>query len=117
MIERFWGGSGILNKGWGAVVVYFGRDTWELIKMLEQWNEYMEEKHKIVRLRVRGMMCEGCTEAVSKKLLDVEGVEGVAVDLERSEARVQVVEGLHPDEHKLEEAVKEAGYEVEVIVE
>ena len=64
----------------------------------------------MIKLKVTGMTCEHCENAVSQALSGVAGVETVVtVDREREEA---VVEGS-PDMGSLIAAVKEEGYEAE----
>lgn len=64
----------------------------------------------MIKLKVTGMTCQHCENAVSQALSDVSGVEKVvAVSHERDEA---VVEGS-PDVASLIAAVKEEGYEAE----
>ncbi|MCH7522699.1 MAG: cation transporter, partial [Chloroflexi bacterium] len=62
----------------------------------------------MIKLKVTGMTCEHCENAVSQALSGVAGVETVVtVNREREEA---VVEGS-PDMGSLIAAVKEEGYE------
>ena len=64
----------------------------------------------MIKLKVTGMTCEHCENAVSQALSGVAGVETVVtVSRERAEA---VVEGS-PDMGSLIDAVKEEGYEAE----
>lgn len=58
---------------------------------------------------VQGMTCQHCVASVSEELAEVEGVDGVDVDL--ATGRVSVTgEGFSDDEVRA--AVREAGYEV-----
>ena len=64
----------------------------------------------MIKLKVTGMTCEHCENAVSEALSGVSGVEAVVtVSRERAEA---VVEGS-PDMGSLIAAVQEEGYEAE----
>ena len=64
----------------------------------------------MIKLKVTGMTCEHCENAVSQALSGVAGVETVVtVSRERAEG---VVEGA-PDMGSLIAAVKEEGYEAE----
>ena len=66
----------------------------------------------MIRLRIRGMTCDHCVRAVAKALEGVEGVEKVVeVHLGRGEARV---EG-RADPSSLVSAVRDEGYEAEVV--
>jgi copper chaperone CopZ len=58
---------------------------------------------------VRGMTCEHCRTAVSREVLQVEGVEGVDVDLDAGRI---IVSGGSIDDEAVSTAVGEAGYEV-----
>ena len=58
---------------------------------------------------VRGMTCEHCRTAVSREVLQVEGVEGVDVDLYAGRI---IVSGGSVDHQAVRAAVDEAGYQV-----
>jgi copper chaperone CopZ len=58
---------------------------------------------------VRGMTCEHCRMAVSREVLQVEGVEGVDVDLYAGRI---IVSGGSVDHQAVRAAVDEAGYQV-----
>ncbi len=65
----------------------------------------------MIRLKIAGMSCNHCSNAVSEALARVPGVTNVVtVDLERGEAQV---EGT-PDPAALLAAVQDAGYEAEI---
>ena len=63
-------------------------------------------------LKIKGMTCDGCVQAVKGRLASLRGVGGVEVDLASGEANVTVdpAEVQMPD---LREAVRAAGYEVD----
>lgn len=62
-------------------------------------------------LHVTGMTCGGCTSAVTRALVAVDGVHNVNVTLATGEAKVAFDEKItSPDKLKL--AVEEAGYGV-----
>ena len=66
----------------------------------------------MIKLKVSGMTCEHCEKAVEKALSGVDGVNQViAVNRERNEA---VVEG-QAEEAALLAAVREEGYEAELV--
>lgn len=58
---------------------------------------------------VRGMSCEHCRDSVIEEVWEVEGVEGVEVDL--SSGRVEV-RGKCVSDEAVRAAVEDAGYEV-----
>jgi copper chaperone CopZ len=57
---------------------------------------------------VPDMSCEHCRHAVTSELLEVDGVEGVVVDLE---TKLVTVRGPRLDDAALRAAIDEAGYE------
>lgn len=67
----------------------------------------------MIRLRVAGMTCGHCEQAVEKALAAVPGVQRV-VRVSREE-EVAVLEGS-PDHQALVRAIEDEGYEAEVMV-
>lgn len=64
-------------------------------------------------IKIQGMSCQHCVKAVNEALSQVAGVSSVAaVDLETGVARV---EGS-PDPAALVAAVKDAGYQAEIVI-
>lgn len=62
-------------------------------------------------IKISGMSCAHCVARVEKSLKDVDGVKEVKVDLETGKATVKYnPKKVEPS--KLENAVKEAGYDV-----
>ena len=62
-------------------------------------------------IKISGMSCAHCVARVEKSLKNVDGVKEVKVDLESGKATVKYnPKKVEPS--KLEEAVKEAGYNV-----
>ena len=62
-------------------------------------------------IKISGMSCAHCVARVEKSLKDLEGVKEVKVDLKTGKASVKYnPKKVEPS--KLEEAVKEAGYDV-----
>ena len=62
-------------------------------------------------LKVTGMTCGGCTSAVTRALVAVDGVHNVNVSLAGGEVKVDFDENMTSTE-KLIAAVQEAGYGV-----
>jgi copper chaperone CopZ len=60
-----------------------------------------------VTLEVGGMVCQSCVEKVQRQLASVPGVRGVAVNLERQQARVECDAGVA--DTSLTAAVRRAG--------
>jgi len=63
-----------------------------------------------ITLNVVGMTCGHCENAVTAELLKINGVVGVAVDLNSQMVTVDSVEGI--TENVLKQAIDEAGYEL-----
>jgi len=61
-----------------------------------------------IRLKIRGMHCQGCTVSISESLKEVPGVESVEIDLKSGIGLVRSSRGLDPS--RLIKAVKEVGY-------
>ena len=65
-----------------------------------------------IELKIDGMHCSGCTNAVRRVLASVPSVSAVAVDLAAGSASVEA--GADVDPAKLVSAVKQAGYEARI---
>jgi copper chaperone len=61
-------------------------------------------------LRVKGMSCQHCVMSVTKALNQLDGIQGVNIDLGKGEVRFENTKNLPPE--RIKEAVEEAGYEV-----
>jgi copper chaperone len=59
---------------------------------------------------VRGMTCQHCVNSVTKELLKINEIEKVNVDL--SLGKIEIKSNREINKSNLEEAVKEAGYEL-----
>lgn len=62
-------------------------------------------------LKITGMTCGGCTSAVTRALVAVDGVHDVQVSLPKAEAVVQYDEQF-TSQDKIKLAVQAAGYSV-----
>lgn len=71
----------------------------------------MDEKEKIVF--IEGMQCNHCKMTVEKALNSIEGVISVDVDLEGKKAVVKSNNDI--ENSKIEDVIKEAGFEVKEI--
>ncbi len=61
--------------------------------------------------RVTGMTCQHCVAAVTEEVGSIEGVSGVAVDLQpEGESVVQVTSAVALADDDLAQAIEEAGY-------
>lgn len=57
------------------------------------------------------MHCNHCIASVTEELQELEGVEGVAIDLNRDGiSRAVITSGAELDARELQEAIAEAGY-------
>lgn len=68
---------------------------------------------KEIQLKIIGMSCQGCVNAVRSALENTSGVLECVVDLEKGLARVKVEEEKS-NEAQLIKAVQEAGYDAEL---
>lgn len=62
-----------------------------------------------MRVKVKGMSCQHCVNAVTQALQQVEGVANVEVSLDKGEARFD--EDRQVDRDAVRKAVQDAGYE------
>ncbi len=62
-------------------------------------------------IKVKGMSCEHCREAVSRAIKSVPGVSSVVVDLEKGEAHWTEADKL--DTALVREAIRKVGFETE----
>ncbi|MFO8032181.1 MAG: heavy metal-associated domain-containing protein [Desulfohalobiaceae bacterium] len=62
------------------------------------------------RIKIGGMSCMHCVQAVTKALNQVPGVKNPEVSLEKGEATFEADADL--DMQKVKQAVQEAGYQV-----
>ena len=76
-------------------------------------HEESEDEMKEKKLKVEGMMCDHCVAHVTKALEGVKGTKNVVVSLEEGTATLEA--GLLTSDKSLVDAVKEAGYEAEVV--
>ncbi len=63
-------------------------------------------------VKIKGMSCQHCVNAVSSALSSLEGVKNVQVSLEKGEASFEEEKPI--DLEAIKKVVKEAGYEVQV---
>ena len=62
-------------------------------------------------IKVKGMSCQHCVQAVTKALNAIEGLENVQVDLDSGQASFDKARPV--DQETIKAAVKEAGYEAQ----
>ncbi len=68
-----------------------------------------------IQMKVTGMSCDHCVQAVTKALEGVAGVAKANVSLEGGLAEVETAAAGSIPAEQLVQAVKEAGYDVEVL--
>ena len=106
---------GSLAMSFSSVFVVLNALTINLFKFkkndsIKLKNDIKEEiKMDEITLNVKGMMCNHCVMHVTKALESVEGVESVNVSLTNNKA---IVKGKNLKIEDLENAVKNAGYEI-----
>lgn len=62
-------------------------------------------------IKVKGMSCQHCVNAVTKALRSIEGIRDVKVSLEKAEATFTETKPV--DRDLIQEVLKKAGYEAE----
>lgn len=67
---------------------------------------------KTVTLKIVGMTCDGCANAVRNALLKLDGVFDATVSFESGLANIKL-DGKKVDDAKLDEAISKAGFKVE----
>jgi copper chaperone len=72
----------------------------------------IDEKSEIIKLRVEGMNCNHCVQAVTKVLLSVPGVISADVSLQDSSA---VVHGNHLHPPELIRVIEDVGFSAEMV--
>jgi len=61
-------------------------------------------------LKVKGMSCQHCVMSVTKALNQIEGIQGIQVDLQKGEVRFDNTKAIASN--RIEKAIQDAGYEV-----
>jgi copper ion binding protein len=65
----------------------------------------------MMKIKVKGMSCQHCVNAVKKALSQIEGIGDVEVDLSRGEVSIEDSEPI--DMEAVKAVVKKAGYETD----
>ncbi|MEW6187114.1 MAG: cation transporter [Thermodesulfobacteriota bacterium] len=61
-------------------------------------------------VNVKGMSCQHCVMAVTKALKEIDGLQDIAVDLEKGQAAYREIKPV--DKQVIKDKIKKAGYEV-----
>ncbi|MFP4108593.1 MAG: heavy-metal-associated domain-containing protein [Desulfonatronovibrio sp.] len=64
----------------------------------------------MTRIKIQGMSCRHCVQAVTNVLSDMDGITNVKVSLENNEAVFDSSEEVDMD--RVKQAIQEAGYKV-----
>jgi copper chaperone len=64
---------------------------------------------KMTTMKVKGMSCQHCVMAVTKALKEIEGLQDIAVDLDKGEASFNETKPV--DKALIKDKIKKAGYE------
>lgn len=70
---------------------------------------------KEISATVNGMVCGFCAQGITKKFSAESAVEKVDVSLEKKIVTIKLKEGKDLDDKRVQEILKEAGYNVETI--
>ncbi len=63
-----------------------------------------------MKIPVHGMHCEGCVDAITDKVMKIDGVKTCVVSLEKSEADIEAAPELRV---AIETAIKKLGYKLD----
>ena len=86
------------------------RTIWMLIGLFFMSGPVLADSQEVLEIDVDGMTCAFCAYGVEKNLGKLAGVEEVAVSLESKKARVVMQAGEFPDEEKIREIIRDAGF-------
>lgn len=67
----------------------------------------------MIEIKIGGMSCENCARHVREALTKLQGVQKVAINIEKGQALVEASRAL--GEAEIRAAVEEEGYEVQAI--
>ena len=60
-------------------------------------------------IKVDGMSCGNCSKAVTERLMEMDGIDSVHVDLDSKEVKIS---GSEIDDSSVNEAIAEIGFQV-----
>ena len=81
-----------------------------LVAMTLFWSATLFAAGTQYNLRVDGLSCPFCVYGIEKKLIRTEGVESVAIDLEKGLVIVKAKEGVTLSEPQFKQWVDDAGF-------
>ena len=68
-----------------------------------------------IRVKVKGMVCSFCVQGVEKKLLGIDGVKKVTVNLETKTVEMWLHQGKTVADRQIKDAIESAGYNIATI--
>ncbi len=80
------------------------------IPSLLPWTTFVERSITMTTVKIKGMSCQHCVMAVTKALKEIDGLQDVAVNLEKGEAAFKETKPV--DLSLIKDKVKKAGYAV-----
>lgn len=85
--------------------IFFLAITWLYPKSLE----------RKCTLEIEGMSCQSCAKAIEKSLLELKGVQKVAVDFKTGKGEIYFEPNQITEDKEIQAAVSKAGYQVKKI--
>ena len=76
--------------------------------------EFSDQDITVCRLRIKGMACNSCSEAIERALGMVNGVKKAVVGLALEEAKIRYDPNIINSDHLIE-AIEDAGFGAELI--
>jgi len=70
---------------------------------------------KIIRVNVKGLVCDFCARAIEKVFMKEKSVAGLTVNLEEKEIKIFTKKGMNIDDDIIREKIKDSGYIVSSI--
>lgn len=70
---------------------------------------------KMLTVHVNGMVCQFCSQGITKKFKANDAVENVHVDMEKKEVHLSLKEGKDLTDAQITETIKDAGVNVDRI--
>jgi len=71
---------------------------------------------KKITVQVKGMVCQMCSQGITKKFNAEPAVENIQVDMDKKEVRLQFKDGQDINDDKISELIKDSGVFVEKII-
>ena len=76
---------------------------------------YSAESTASISVKVKGMVCSFCVQGVEKKLLGIDGVKKVTVNLETKTVEMWLHQGKTVADTQIKDAIESAGYNIATI--